>query len=1081
MGGFKAPSEKWLKALVAVPAAALEKRDWNVKSFLKKSALRSASCLQVLSITGLAVGAIAISAPAAAQDYTAGAVTGTVTDAAGNAIPGATVALTDPSTGTNRTTTTAASGGFRFSSLPTGTYTVKVSSANTANFTATDVKVLAGQTADLAIALPEGGANEIVVTAAQVQRPFTGTTSGVNVDVEELVKTVPIGRDITSIALLAPGTTKGDTAFGNLASIGGSSVAENAYYLNGLNTTNFDNYLGSAEVPFDFYKTVEVKSGGYAAEFGRATGGIVNAVSKAGSNDFMAAVHLNYAPDWGRSDGKNLKTCSWVDDTDYSLGTTCVNSTNRAGDKNDSYSAIVEASGPIIKDRLFVYGLLEMQKSDTTVISRSSSLAYHRTNDDPFWAVKVDAYPIESQHLEFTIFNTRNTTRRENREYLEDSAGDWSFGSTQAAQDYNFGGVNFVGKYTGRFTDWLTLSAAYGRMRDRFDIQGVDAGSGAPYIVNNTGGTLNGVPQGGLFTGQTTTLADFPYATERKFYRADADLFFSILGDHHVRFGFDQEDNTLDHATVRTGGPVLCGSGFLSTEACALSNGGGAAILYQPNGQVEINYLVSGGGFKARNKAFYIQDEWDVTDRLTLNLGARRDDFRLNKQDGTVFLSSKANYAPRIGATYDLWSDRSGKLKAFFGRYYLPFASNTANRQASAETYFSERWLYSGIDSNGLPILTTQTTSTGYDTACPFGLTPGSSGMNCQTTSLGEVPDTSAAVAHNLKATRETEWILGYEHKLQGWTVGLSYTHRNLDSTAEDSAIDAPARAYCIDQGFDATLCSRVWSGYHQYVINNPGSDLTVNLNATRGRYSIPELEGKEVTFTADELGYPKAKRTYDAVEFTFNHPWNGRWSLAGSYTWSKSKGNTEGYVQSDYGQDDAGITIDFDQPGFTDYSYGYLPNDRRHRIKLWGSYGITDDFIVGTQVQVQSPRHLSCFGFNPDYNALENGYGGVSHYCNLEPAPRGTALKSNWYSEVNLSARYNVHIPTGQQVTFRVDVFNAFNSQAVQQRYEFGDLSYDEVPADSGNYVISRDPNFGIPTAYQSPRSIRFGADITF
>src|SRR5690606_20931573 len=183
------------------------------------------------------------------------------------------------------------------------------------------------QTAALDIGLTSTG-SVIVVTGTAIQAPFTGTTSGVALDLEDLVKKVPVGRDLTSVVLLAPGTTKGDTAFGNLASIGGSSVAENAYYLNGLNTTNFDNYLGSVEVPFDFYKSVEVKSGGYPAEFGRATGGIVNAVSKSGGNEFKAAVHLNYAPDWLRSDSKDLLNCG----TDG----VCQAYTNRAKDKSES-------------------------------------------------------------------------------------------------------------------------------------------------------------------------------------------------------------------------------------------------------------------------------------------------------------------------------------------------------------------------------------------------------------------------------------------------------------------------------------------------------------------------------------------------------------------------------------------------------------------------------------------------------------------------------------------------------------------------------------------------------------------------
>ena len=1045
-----------------------------MKSFLKKSALRSASCLQALSITGLAVGAIAISAPAAAQDYTAGAVTGTVTDADGNAVAGASVTLSSNDTGTSRTSTSTSTGAFRFSSLTPGNYTLKVSSSGAPDFTATDVRVVASQTAALNVALATGGQQEIVVTAAQIQQPFTGTTTGVSVDLEDLVTKVPIGRDITNVMLLAPGTSRGESIFGgnsaNFVSINGSSVAENAYYINGLNITNFDNYLGGAEVPFDFYKSVEVKSGGYSAEFGRATGGIVNAVSKSGSNDFSAAIHLNYAPDWARSDSKNLLTCDTAGN--------CEPYTNRKYDKSDSYSAIVEASGPIIQDRLFVYGLLEMQHSQTLTNARSSSLAYRRETNDPFWAVKVDAYPLDDHHFEFTIFDSRKSTTQANLAYSEDANGKPSYGPSGATFNENKGGVNFVGKYTGHFTDWLTLSAAYGRMRDRFDLTPVDINAGAPYMSNATQGDLNGTPNGGLLTAQSNSIVDLPYRIQRKFFRADADLFFTAFGDHHIRMGYDQENNTLVHTGVSPGQTVMC-NGFLSTAACTAGiAGSGARLLFRPadvNGPVvEVNYYNTGGAFKARNRAAYIQDEWDVTDRLTLNLGLRRDDFLLRKGDGSILVDLDKNYAPRIGATYDLFEDHSGKIKAFWGRYFLPVASNTAFRQASPELYLRERWNYAGFDSDGLPILTTQVTNlSNYASACPISLTPNSSGQNCSVTGDGTVPDTSAAITTNLKATRETEYLLGYEQKLGDWTAGITYTHRNLDISAEDMAIDAAVIAYCNANGI--ADCEDTWTGFNQYVVTNPGHDVIVNLRGA---------DGRQVHFTAAELGYPKAKRTYDAVEFTVKHPWNGQWSFEGNYTWSRSKGNSEGFVQSDFQQDDSGITQDFDQPGFLDGAYGYLPNHRRHRIKAWGAYSFFDSFILGSNITVESPRPLSCFGRHPGSTltdgSFENVYGQASHYCQGVLSPRGTAQKSEWVSQIDLSGRYNIEIPTGQMVTLRVDIFNVLNSHAVQDRWEFGDSDHQDATATTPE-IFTPDVNYGLPRLYQAPRSIRFGADITF
>ncbi len=1040
---------------------------------MRKSILRASAGLQALALLGAGTAAsFIVAAPAAAQDYTSGVITGTVRTDAGAPIAGATVTARSEQQGWTRSTTTSAAGQFSFSSLPPGDYDVTVQAAGVSNFRADNVQVIAGATSDLPIvmtsATAEGATGGEVVVVGRLLQAFTGTTTGVNLDVEDLVKTVPVGQNLTSLVLLAPSTNRGDTAFGNLASIGGSSVAENAYYINGLNITNFDNYLGSAEVPFYFYKNVEVKSGGYPAEFGRATGGIINAVSKAGTNEYTGAVHVSWAPDFLRSTERDQETCS-------SDGT-CAPLTNREDDWTDTYSVAVEGGGPIIRDRLFVYGLLEVQKQDWFRAAPASDLGYHYTNDDPFWAVKVDAYPIDDHHLEFTIFDTRNTTRRENQEYLLGADGEYSRGAVVGSQDYNYGGVNFVGKYTGRFTDWLTLSAAYGRMRDRFDIQFVDAGGSAPYYVNASGGTIFGVGPGGAYNGQTTSLYDFPYETQRKFYRADADITFDMFGHHHVRLGVDRENNTLNHATVRPGNSLLCGTGFLSAAACA-NTGAGAAIIFR-NGlagqdpQVEINYLVSGGGFTARNQAAYIQDEWNVTDRLTLNLGLRRDDFRLNKQDGTVFLESKGNYAPRIGATYEMWPDKSGTLKAFFGQYFLPFASNTAARQAASELYFRERFYFTGLDANGLPILGAQVTDyPAYNVQCPFGLTPVSSGQNCSVSGAGETPLTTQGTDAGLKATRESEYILGYEHKLNnGWRVGLTGVYRSLDTSAEDVAIDAAARTYCIAEGFAEATCNAIWSGYHQYVITNPGTPMTVALNAENGPFAIPELHNRVVTLDPADLGYPKAKRTYKALEFTFNKPWNEVYSLNGSYTLSWSKGNSEGMVQSDFGQDDAGITQDFDQPGFTEHSSGYLPNDRRHRFKLWGSYALTPDLILGTQIQVMSPRHLSCLGYYPVEDSLENGYGAASHYCGGVPAPRGTGLRSGWYQQVDLSSRYNLHIGTGQIVTLRADIFNVFNAQAVMQRNEVGEIGFGVA-----------NPNYGKPRAYQTPRYVRLGLDIAF
>lgn len=1044
---------------------------------------------------GLAASAIAL-APASAQDYTSAAISGTVTDNAGNPVSGAKVTATNTQTNVSRTVTSGSGGAYRFTGLLPGSYDLTVEAQGLTPYKATGINLLASQTASVPVALQSEGPT-IVVTGARAVQAFTGTTTGLNVDVAKFIEDKPLGRSLQSIILLTPGVVPGNSSnatFNGLTSLGGSSVAENAYYVNGLNVTNFDNYLGGATVPFYFYKSVDTKTGGYPAEYGRATGGIVNAVTKSGTNEFMAAAHIDWAPNFLRSPGKDIYT----KDSDGNV----IRSTNRRYDKADSLVTTLEAGGPIIKDRLFVYGLLQMQNTSRLSNRPGTHQAFRYKNTDPFWGVKVDAYPLESQHLELTVFDTRNTETRTDYDMTE-NGGVPQYGAATAVTNFPGGGLNYVGKYTGTFTDWLTVSAAYGRVRDRFDAISVTGDVGTPFFLNRSGVELYGTPDRGLFTSQALSSFDDPYSTERKFFRADADLHFSLLGEHHVRGGFDQEINTLNHITVRTGGTTEFNAGMLSQSAFnAFFGNAGYALIARPadaNGNiVELNYYNTGGSFKAKNKAFYIEDEWQPFDRLTLNLGVRRDDFRINKPSGLPLANLPKNYAPRIGFSYDVGADRSGKFYGSYGWYYLPIASNTAYRQGAPSYYFRQRFYFNGVSSNGLPILydpaTGQPVSSAnwqdalvtdqapYQSACPLPLLPNGPTTNCSVTGNGADIDLSQGIAANLKATRESEIILGYQQKMGLWTFGLSYTHRNLDRTAEDSAIDAGVNAYCKannivahDNATGAAIpCTDIWTGFNQYVINNPGNDIIVKLLAPG-----TDLNFKEITLKGSELGYGKAKRTYDAVTLTFDKAkGDSIWTIGGSYTWSKSIGNSEGFVQSDFGQTDAGITQDFDQPGFVTYSYGYLPNDRRHKFKLYGSVDLGQHFTVGTNIQVQSPAHLSCFGFNPQ-DAYANVYGQASHYCGLKPSPRGTAQKSDWFSQIDVSLRYRTDVG-GHGLTLRADVFNLFNSQAVLGRDQVGDLA---ILKSSGGLPteVSANPNYGMPTLYQNRRYVRVGADITF
>jgi len=139
-----------------------------------------------------------------------------------------------------------------------------------------------------------GDIQEIVSLGRRMPPVDTGISeSGLIINSEALLE-LPVNRDLTAVALLAPGTTRGDGRFGNLASFGGASIAENTSFINGLNTTNFRTGVGFSKVPFEFYETLQIKTGGYSAQYGRSTGGVMNAVTKSGSNDWDMGVNVYY-------------------------------------------------------------------------------------------------------------------------------------------------------------------------------------------------------------------------------------------------------------------------------------------------------------------------------------------------------------------------------------------------------------------------------------------------------------------------------------------------------------------------------------------------------------------------------------------------------------------------------------------------------------------------------------------------------------------------------------------------------------------------------------------------------------------
>jgi hypothetical protein len=291
----------------------------------------------------------ALSGVAFAQ-ATTGTLSGKLTDSQGLAVPGATVTVTGPQ-GT-KSLVTDTDGRFNAPFLTPGSYSVH---AELQGFKAVDVKAISiqlGQTTDVSLKMEIGGLSEVVeVTASTVVIDNTSTTTGAVLS-SELLSKVPVGRRFSDALYLAPGVSSSGSAGRANPSISGGSGLDNQYVVDGVNVTN-QGYgaLGSYSIifgslgnatPFDFIKEIQVKTGGYEAEYGQSTGGVVNVVTKSGSNDVRGSLFAYSKPNWLQADFKEYQS---------------TNGTVQIG-KNEQSDAGAEVSGPVIKNKLFFFGAI---------------------------------------------------------------------------------------------------------------------------------------------------------------------------------------------------------------------------------------------------------------------------------------------------------------------------------------------------------------------------------------------------------------------------------------------------------------------------------------------------------------------------------------------------------------------------------------------------------------------------------------------------------------------------------------------------------------------------------------------------
>ena len=350
---------------------------------MNRFALRAGPGRFVLALLALLTLA---ATPAWTQERFSG-LTGSVKDASGAVLPGATVTITNKETGKVYTAVTGADGVYRVLDLEPGRYAVKFDLSGFQSSETPDVVLLLGKTLAVDSSLKVGGVQEQVsVTAESPLIDTKNTTIAHNVTAEEIDR-IPKGRSFQNLALASPSVNTGDIEGG--IQVNGASGAENSFTVDGVTTNSLVDGRSRQDAVFEYLQEVQVKTGGISAEYGGALGGVISAVTKSGGNQFHGEGHYYFT---GAATSANSvkrlvldplddKTVSYMQDKEM---------------PNNRHDVGGSLGGPIVKDKIFFFGswapryvrrsndyLFTRSENDTINQSQTYNSAFGKVNYDP--------------------------------------------------------------------------------------------------------------------------------------------------------------------------------------------------------------------------------------------------------------------------------------------------------------------------------------------------------------------------------------------------------------------------------------------------------------------------------------------------------------------------------------------------------------------------------------------------------------------------------------------------------------------------------------------------------------------------